>query len=103
MSGSIHAFPGVVDAKSAIDEQPDSGIIEFCEDLVTRAKAGQIRAIAVALVKPGRAPADGWKRAEHSADCAHELMASITYLQLRYGGQINKNDEVDESPAPQGG
>ena len=99
---NVRAFPGVTNASAAIDEQPDPAVVAFCEDLVALAKAGQIRAIAVAMVKPGRLTADGWRRAEHGADCAHELMAAITYLQLRYGGQINKNDERDEQPPPGG-
>ena len=98
MSSNVKAFPGVADLTKTPDEQPDIKIIAFCEDLVTRAKAGRIRAIAVAMVQPGRKTADGWRRGEHGADCAHELMAAITYLQLRYGSQSNANDARDESP-----
>lgn len=87
MTDNVKAFPGVVDP--AKDIQPDEAVVRFCEDLVERAKSGEIRAIAVALVKHGRVTADGWRRGEYGADCAHELMAAITYLQLRYGGQIN--------------
>jgi hypothetical protein len=100
---NMRAFPGVSDATAAPDAQPDAAIIEFCEDLVARARAGQIRAIAVAMVKPGRVTLDGWRRADRGADCCHELMAAITYLQLRYGAQINANDERDSSPSPNGG
>lgn len=103
MSDNVRAFPGIADAKAAVDAQPDAKIVAFCEDLVTRAKAGQIRAIAVAMVKPGRLTLDGWRRSEHGADCCHELMAAITYLQLRYGHQVNISYERDETPAPQGG
>jgi hypothetical protein len=89
MTSDVRAFPGVSDSAKASDEQPDALIVAFCEDLVARAKAGSIRAIAVAMVQPGRTTADGWRRAGHGADCAHELMAAITYLQLRYGNQVN--------------
>jgi hypothetical protein len=89
MTGEIKAFPGTADRTKLADEQPDAKIIAFCEDLVDRAKAGTIRGIAVAMVQSGRVTADGWRREEHGADCAHELMAAITYLQLRYGNQIN--------------
>ena len=89
MTAKIKAFPGVADSARAPDEQPDAAIIAFCEDLVVRAKVGNIRAIAVAMVQPGRVTADGWRRADHGADCCHELMAAIGYLQLRYGNQIN--------------
>lgn len=87
--GNIRTFPGTADSTKLVDEQPDAAILAFCEDLVDRAKRGQIRGIAVAMVKSGRITADGWRREEYGADCAHELMAAITYLQLRYGGQIN--------------
>ncbi len=98
MRGNIKPFPGIADSKKAPDEQPDATIVAFCEDLVTRAKEGRIRAIAVAMVQPGRVTADGWQRGEYGADCAHELMAAITYLQLRYGCQINaaKDHEVEK-------
>jgi hypothetical protein len=89
MSGEIRAFPGTTDSTKLPEEQPDAAIIAFCEDLVVRAKSGEIRAIAVAMVNPGRVTADGWRRADHGADCCHELMAAITYLQLRYGNQVN--------------
>ena len=89
MSSNVRAFPGTADPTKMPDDQPDAAIIAFCEDLVERAKAGKIRAIAVAMVQPGRTTADGWRRAEHGVDCCHELMAAITYLQLRYGNQIN--------------
>jgi hypothetical protein len=95
MSGEIKAFPGTADYAKLSDEQPDPAIIEFCEDLVARAKSGQIRAIAVAMVKPGRLTADGWRRSDYGPEIAHELMASITYLQLRYGSQINATSERD--------
>ena len=91
MTDNIEAFPGTTDSTKSPDEQPEPNVIAFCEDLVIRAKAGQIRAIAVALVEPGRTTADGWRRSEHGADCAHELMAAITYLQLRYGNQVNED------------
>jgi hypothetical protein len=93
MSNNVRAFPGTADSAKAPDEQPDEKIIAFCEDLVARAKAGTIRAIAVALVEPGRITADGWRRSDHGADCCHELMAAITYLQLRYGNQVNLDSE----------
>lgn len=93
MSGEIRAFPGTADPTKRPDEQPDAAIVAFCEDLVERAKRGQIRGIAVAMVQSGRITADGWRREEHGADCAHELMAAITYLQLRYGCQINANSD----------
>jgi hypothetical protein len=89
IDNNVKTFPGVSDSSKMPDEQPDEAIIEFCEDLVTRAKSGSIRAIAVAMVKNGRLTADGWRRSDHGADCCHELMAAITYLQLRYGNQIN--------------
>jgi hypothetical protein len=94
VSGNIKAFPGVADSAKAPDEQPDDAIISFCEDLVKRAKAGTIRAIAVAIVQPGRVTADGWRRSGHSADCCHELMAAITYLQLRYGNQVSSDSGI---------
>jgi hypothetical protein len=93
VSGNIKPFPGVADATKAPDEQPDVEVVAFCEDLVRRAKSGEIRAIAVAMVQPGRTTADGWRRSSHSADCCHELMAAITYLQLRYGNQVNTDSE----------
>ena len=89
MTDNIRSFPGIADSAKKPDEQPDEKIIAFCEDLVTRAKSGEIRAIAVAMVQSGRVTADGWRRADYGADCCHELMAAITYLQLRYGNQIN--------------
>jgi hypothetical protein len=95
MSADIKAFPGIADPTAEYDEQPDPLIIEFCEDLVSRAKAGQIRGIAVAMVKPGRLTADGWCRSEQGGDCCHELTAAITYLQLRYANQVNMTAERD--------
>ena len=86
---NITSFPGVVVVERVSDAQPDEKVIAFCEDLVQRAKIGAIRAIAVAIVEPGRTTADGWRRSEYGADCCHELMAAITYLQLRYGNQVN--------------
>jgi hypothetical protein len=89
MSDNVKAFPGITDSEKLPEEQPDDAIIAFCEDLVRRAKTGTIRAIAVAMVQPGRITSDGWRRSDHGADCCHELTAAITYLQLRYAGQVN--------------
>lgn len=93
MSADIKPFPGVAVVERASDAQPDEEVIAFCEDLVKRAQAGTIRAIAVALVQPGRTTADGWLRSEHGADCCHELVAAITYLHLRYGSQVTADSE----------
>jgi hypothetical protein len=95
MASNVKAFPGIADLAKTPDEQADASVIAFCEDLVVRAKSGEIRAIAVAIVKPGRLTADGWRRAEHGADCCHELTAAITYLQLRYANKINERAERD--------
>lgn len=99
MNSNVRAFPGVTDAARPQDAQPDPEIIAFCEDLVERAKRGDIRAIAVAMVKPGRLTADGWRRTYQGADCCHELMAAITYLQHRFANGVNTNWEREDVPS----
>lgn len=87
MNAEIKRFPGISDSDKAIDAQVDPEIVAFCEDLVVRAKQGDIQAIAVALVKPGRCTADGWQRTKENN--GHDLMASISYLQQRFAAQQN--------------
>lgn len=97
MTAEVRAFPGVSDASLALDEQPDASVIAFCEDILERARSGSIQAIAVAMVQPGRVTADAWRRAVNGSDCAHELMAAITYLQVRYAAGANDRSESEGS------
>lgn len=92
---AIKVFPGTVNPQCAADAQPDLAIIQFCEYLTARARAGEIRAIAIAIVEPGRVTADAWRRAAFGPDTSHELMAAITYLQLRYGQEVNESAEAE--------
>ncbi len=96
MNDNVHRFPGVADSSLPAGVQPDPDVIAFCEDLLDRARAGAIQAIAVTLVKPGGYVADGWQRG--AGPWHHQLMAGITYLQNRFASQVNERDEYDAPP-----
>jgi len=96
---NVRTFPGVANPQAAVDLQPQANVIAKLEQLLERAKAGQIRAIAFTFVKPGGWLCDGW---EDDSGTVHLLMAGISYLQNRFATSVNMRDEVDASPPPQG-
>lgn len=98
MSADLKLFPGIVDPSSSLAEQPDQNIVVFCEDLLARAKCGEIRGIAVAVVKPGKLVIDGWQSSSNGRDCCHELMAAICYLHARYVAAVNERS-TSETPS----
>lgn len=96
--GKVKLFPGTSDHAVALDQQPQADVIAFIEDLLARAKRGEIQAIAIAVVDPGKHTGDGWRCAVSAS--MHDLMASVTYLQNRMAARTNARDQADPAPKP---
>lgn len=79
----VHAFPGTADPDRPRDEQPVPGIVAFVEKLLDDAKAGRVRALAIAAVKQGDMVTTAWERPE-DGDYGHQLAAAIGCLSHRY-------------------
>lgn len=84
-----------VDARSGNVVVPE--IVEKLSELLEQAKLGDIRAIGVAIVRPGYTTSTMYS-AGPADPCSHELMAAITYLQHRYAGhKVDTAEAADAS------
>lgn len=60
--------------------EPDPELIEYLEELLERARSGNLRAIAVAQVTSERSLGSGWK-----GGCdTHDMIAAIAKLSWRF-------------------
>ena len=73
---SLHGAP-----IGGISNEPDQMVIDLLEDLLERAKAGDVQALAYANVAPGGAVASGWEGAGASV---HSLGFAVSVLHHRY-------------------
>lgn len=96
----LRLLPHVTDFARALDEQPDPDIIEKLEQALAWAKAGQLRAVGLALV---RRTDDGKLRPTHwfsQSTCDHRLVVSAMYLQQRLmQTMLDTSAPVDTPPA----
>lgn len=69
-------------------------IVARLEGLLEQAKRGDIRAMAIALVRPGYTTSTLFECGDEPL--SHELMAAITYLQHRYAAhKVETSDAAD--------
>ena len=92
----IKQFPGITDTTLPAGSQPDAGVVQFCEDLLARAKSGRVQGVAAATVHNDGSTGDGWHMSEMGPGCAHTLMAAIVYLQNRCATSANASDTREE-------
>lgn len=64
---------------------PAADIVTRCRELLAQAERGEIRAMAVAIVRPNHETTTMYE-VPQAEPIAHELMAAITYLMHRYAG-----------------
>ncbi len=79
--GEVRSFPGAARV-CAQDEAPDAQLVEFLQDLLERASAGRLRAIAVVTVVDSEHTQTAWAPA--GSPFSHLIMAGIADLQYRY-------------------
>lgn len=81
----------VVTIRDDIDlkTEPVLHVIEYLERLLIRAKAGEIRAVGVAVVTEGKGLATGWEGASGTRD---SLGLCVGMLQHRYMAAIVNRD-----------
>lgn len=73
---------GEVAAFSTISgDEPDQGVIDILENLLHRARKGDLRAIAYAIVNSDRSLGTGWAGASGSRD---RVSSAIMILNSRY-------------------
>lgn len=104
MSGDgakLYAFPGVAIPDRPVGAQPQPHVIAMLENLLARARTGDLQAIAVSFVNADRSVADDWR---HGSNTTHELIAGVAYLQARIMSTAIRNGEADTDsvPPPQG-
>lgn len=73
---SLHGAP-----IGGIGNEPDQMVIDMLEDLLERAKVGDVQALAYAHVAPGGAVANGW---EGTGASVHSLGFAVSVLHHRY-------------------
>lgn len=59
-----------------VQDKPHEGMIELLEDVLVRAKAGELRALGIIFVNKEK---QVWTRA-NNIDCKHQLVAGCEYL-----------------------
>lgn len=88
-------FPGVERTDLAVGAQPHPGVIDLLEQMLARAKAGTVQAVAIATVENNDWTGDCFHAGN---DKTHLLMAAITYLQVQFATGVNElsRDPVDK-------
>ena len=81
MSGTIHDFP----TPSEVAQPAVPIVVEILEDLLRRAKEGQIIGLAVAATVTGRATATVYDLGEGDAPGLHYALSRLTQMVLEYG------------------
>lgn len=88
----------VVPVDRTAGARPQTGVIEFVERLLLRAKSGELQSIAVAYANAVGNPATGYYRGERQAD-AWILAAGVLCLAQETAASIN--DGCTDVPLPQ--
>ena len=79
MSEKVVALPGIVQPKrAAAAQKPDVSVVEALENMLQRARAGQVVGIAMVCLEPGGVIGDTWRCSPDVS--AHLLVAGMTYL-----------------------
>lgn len=73
---SLHGAP-----IGGIGNEPDQMVVDMLEDLLARAKVGDVQALAYAHVAPGGSVANGW---EGTGASVHSLGFAVSVLHHRY-------------------
>ncbi len=84
-------------AKLSAPNPPSQNVIDELEDLLVRAKRGELRAIAYACVNLDRQTSTGWTEAPYSP----EIMAAVCDLFYRFAMMRRESSEpnpVDSKP-----
>jgi hypothetical protein len=71
--------------------QPDQAIIDRLEDLLARARRGEVSALAYATVSPGGHKATGWDGTQGTRD---QLGTAIAILSHRWGKSLLGDHET---------
>ena len=76
--------------------EPSTELIEVVEDLLRRARAGDIQAICYATVRGNGNVSTGW----HGADLGHthKMAAGISFLEHRFHAECPIHEDVPEFP-----
>ena len=99
MSDNVTPLPGArIDIRPQ-DPGPQAGVVTFLEDLLARARAGNVQAIAVTFVTPSGRCCDAWQQND-AGTSYNDLAAGLLYLTQRYAAGINENDVLDTWTPP---
>jgi hypothetical protein len=90
MSDNVRPIFG---GKFAAASEPVPQVVAFIERLLERAKAGDVRAIAVAYIRSNGHPADGWDR-DADPDLVYRLHSAIACLMGGFTDDVNSSSVV---------
>ena len=77
--GEVVAFPGCEDASKAAGEQPNKVLVERLEELLQKAKTGEVQGMAVAYVTTSNRASTMWPSLGH-AKYSQTLAAAVSDL-----------------------
>lgn len=95
----IVAMPGRGPRDDRLGAVPVAAIITRLEELLALARAGEIRAIAYAMVDPRNCTFDGWTSGENEPT-GHALIAAVTFLQHNIVSEKNSTASVPPPVLP---
>lgn len=80
---------------------PDPGVVDFLESMLARAKAGEMRAVAITYVRGNGRPSEGWYSGKVPNDI-FVLHSGATCMLGNMTDMLNRCDTVYYGPAPAG-
>jgi hypothetical protein len=75
-----------------VTADPPQSVVQFLEELLDQAKAGEVASIAVAFVSGNGAPCQGWEKGPNHAN-DFVLHSAIACLLALYTDQMNRAGE----------
>jgi hypothetical protein len=79
-------LPGV-DSGKTVSSQPQGDLVKKLEEILEKAKTGEVQAVAFAVIGDDRSIATSWA----GGFVVNELMSAVSWLYFRYGLAFNSS------------
>lgn len=99
MADNVKAFPGVSAPDQELGLQPVEQVVEYLADMLAKAKAGKIRAIAFAYVKPCGNPSHGWAGIRSGGATMYALHSGLMIACTSFAVELDA-DSTDSPSEP---
>lgn len=91
--GNVHLFPGVYAPELPAEQQPNWPLIECLEDVLARARSGEVQAVGIAGVKADETTFTIWRRGGYW--CSSLMAGAMLHLLFNYAAAAREASHVE--------